>query len=256
MLGLPLQGSAHAAEIDNIILYVHWLMFALFVGWSIFFVYLLVRFRKGRNPKADPVGSRSHANTWVEGAVALVEAVLLIGFSIPFWAKKVNAFPPEEESERVRVVAQQFAWNIHYPGPDGVFGPTDVDLVDEQTNPIGLDRDDPHGKDDITTVNQLHLPVDKPATIELTSKDVVHSLSLNEMRVKQDTIPGMSIPVWFVPTVTGKFEIACAQLCGLGHYRMRGFFTVHTQEGYQDWLGEQAELRKALEEADTDDFWD
>jgi cytochrome c oxidase subunit 2 len=151
----------------------------------------------------------------------------------------------------VRVVAQQFAWNVHYPGPDGVFGKSDVTLVDEATNPLGLDPADPASKDDVTTVNQLHLPVGKPALIELSSKDVIHSFDLAEFRVKQDAVPGMSIPVWFVPTVTTdamrqrkgnpefNYEIACAQLCGLGHYRMRGYVTIDTPEAFQQWLVEQ-----------------
>ena len=254
MLGLPPAASAHAAEIDQLIVWVHVLMVVLFVGWLAFFVYVLARFRSSKNRKADYGGSKSHSSTYLEIGVAVIETILLVGFSIPFWAEKVSAFPPEDEAHRVRVVAQQFAWNIHYPGTDGVFGKTNVQLVNEATNPIGLDRNDPHAKDDITTINQLHLPVDQPAIIEVSSKDVIHSFTLTEMRVKQDTIPGMRIPVWFVPTKTGNFEIACAQLCGLGHYRMKGFFTVHTDEAYKKWLSDQASLLS--EEEEGDDFWD
>ena len=126
-----------------------------------------------------------------------------MGLSIPFWAWKVSAFPTDPNTVHVRVIAQQFAWNIHYPGPDGIFGRTDIKLVDEQTNPIGLDRKgDPHAKDDIVTLNQLHLPVNRPAVIEITTKDVIHSFFLPVMRVKQDAIPGMLIPIHFVPTKT------------------------------------------------------
>ena len=152
----------------------------------------------------------------------------------------------------VRVVAQQFAWNIHYPGADGIFGKTDVSLINEQTNPVGLDRSDPNAADDITTLNQLHLPVDKPVIIHLSSKDVLHSFYLPEMRVKQDAIPGMSIPLWFKPVKIGNWEIACAQLCGLGHYRMRGFLNIHSQNDYDAWLKEQDDL---LQGAPQDDFW-
>jgi cytochrome c oxidase subunit 2 len=172
--------------------------------------------------------------------------------------------PPEHESVVVRVVGEQFAWNIHYPGPDGAFGRTDISRIDLQTNPLGLDRSDPAAKDDITTINQLHLPVGVPALIELTSKDVIHSFALQEMRVKQDVIPGMMIPVWFVPTVTTEdmrertgnpefgYEISCAQLCGLGHYRMRGFMTIHTPEAFEAWMQEQqAQLTET-----EDTFWE
>ena len=187
--------------------------------------------------------------------MAVVEAILLIGFSIPLWADRVDRFPSPADSTRVRVVAEQFAWNIHYPGPDGVFGRTDVKLVDTQANPLGLDRDDPAAKDDVTTINQLHLPVGRPVLIQLSSKDVIHSFALQEMRVKQDVIPGTMIPVWFVPTVTTEemrirkgnpefgYEISCAQLCWLGHYRMKGYMTIHSAESFQKWMDEQqAEL--------------
>jgi cytochrome c oxidase subunit 2 len=140
----------------------------------------------------------------------------------------------------VHVVAEQFAWNVHYPGPDGVFGAREIALVDPVTNPLGLKTDDPAARDDIVTMNELHLPVDRPAIVHLTSKDVIHSFALPVMRVKQDVIPGLSIPVWFVPTQTGEYEIACAQLCGIGHYRMRGYLTIHTAEEYAAWLAQAA----------------
>ena len=140
----------------------------------------------------------------------------------------------------VRVVAQQFAWNIHYPGADGIFGRTDPYLVDEQSNPVGLDRSDPVAVDDVTTIGQLHLPDDRPVLIHLTTKDVIHSFSLPIMRVKQDAIPGMSIPVWFVPTRTGTWQIACAQLCGNSHYRMKGILKVETAAEFSAWMAEKA----------------
>jgi cytochrome c oxidase subunit 2 len=105
---------------------------------------------------------------------------------------------------------------------------------------MGLDRTDPDAKDDITTINQLNLPVDRPILVHLSSKDVIHSFGLVEMRVKQDAIPGMDIPVWFIPNKVGEFEIACSQLCGLGHYRMRGFISVKSQADYDSWLAEEA----------------
>ena len=263
---LPQLASQHGAALDRTNDLVHWLMLVLFIGWGSFFVYVLWRFRAKRHPVADAHGVRSHASTWLEGAVAVVEAVLLIGFSIPLWADRVEHFPPPADSTQVRVVAQQFAWNVHYPGPDGVFGRTDVKLVDEQANPLGLDRDDPAAKDDVTTINQLHLPAGLPALVQLSSKDVIHSFALQEMRVKQDAIPGTMIPVWFVPTVTTEemrsrtsnpefaYEIACAQLCGLGHYRMKGYMTIHTPEAFQQWMDErQAEL--AADTGSEDAVW-
>ena len=240
-LGLPVAGSAHAADVDHLMVLVHWLMAVLFVGWSAFFVYVLVRFRRGAHPVAMHRGMRGRWSTWIEGGVLAAEIVLLAYFSVPVWSARVDAFPSEQQSTVVRVVAEQFAWNVHYPGADGRFGRTDAALLGP-SNPLGLDRSDPAAKDDITTINQLNLPVDKPVIVHLSSKDMVHSFALPQMRVKQDAIPGIAQPVWFTPTRIGKWEIACSQLCGLGHYRMRGFYTVQTRADYDAWLTEESAL--------------
>lgn len=259
------SAAEHAQSIDDVIGLVHWLMLILFVGWMGFFLFTLFRFRQRSGQRADRVGTKSHLSTYSEIGVAAIEAVLLIGFSIPLWADRVDEFPDEKGAVVVRVIGEQFAWNMHYPGEDGIFGKTDITKIDLESNPVGLDRNDPAAADDITTVNQLYLPVDKPAIIHVSSKDVIHSFNLPHMRIKQDMVPGVSIPLWFTPTVTtaemrertGKddfqYEIACAQLCGLGHYRMRGFLTVQTQEEYDAWLAEEASY---LGDAGGDDFWE
>jgi cytochrome c oxidase subunit II len=243
----PKQASAHAAEVDQMTILVHWLMLVLFIGWGLFFIFVLFRFRRGANPKASYSGAKGKISKGLEVAVALIEVLLLVFYAIPAWAKRVKAFPSENEATVVRVVAEQFAWNIHYPGPDGKFGRTDIALVSAD-NPIGLDRRDPNAKDDITTINQLNLPIDRPVLVHLTSKDVIHSFGLYEMRVKQDAIPGMTIPVWFIPNRVGEYEIACSQLCGLGHFRMRGFITIQSQADYQKWYDAQ---EKELQPAPT-----
>jgi len=238
-LGMPVAASTHAADLDHMTVLVHWLMLVLFVGWGAFFVFVLFRFRRGANPKADYAGAKGKIAKSTEIAVAIVEVVLLIGYAIPAWAIRVKTFPSEGEAVMVRVTGEQFAWNVHYPGGDGQFGRVKPELM-AADNPLGLDKTDPAAKDDITTINQLNFPVGKPVIIHLSSKDVIHSFSLIQMRVKQDTIPGQSIPLWFTPTVTGDWEINCSQLCGLGHYRMRGFYSAKTQEAYDTWLKEQA----------------
>ncbi len=200
-LGLPPDGSAHGPAIDGLIVLVHWLMIVLFIGWGTFYVTTLIRFRKSKNPKANYGGVKSHFSTYAEAGVLLVEISLLVLFSIPLWSKRVDAFPAENEATVVRIVAEQFAWNVHYPGKDGIFGRTSISLIDAD-NPLGIDRTDPNAKDDFTTINQLNLPVDKPVLIRLTTKDVIHSLNLPAFRVKQDAIPGMLIPVWFTPVKT------------------------------------------------------
>jgi cytochrome c oxidase subunit 2 len=238
-LGLPVEASAHAAEIDHMIVLVHWLMVVMFVGWGLFFLFVLFRFRKGANPRADYVGAKGKLSKGLEVAIVIAEVILLVGYAIPAWARRVQQFPAENEAVVVRVIAEQFAWNIHYPGADGKFGRTDITKVSAD-NPIGLDRTDPDAKDDITTINQLTLPVDRPVLVHLSSKDVIHSFGLYEMRVKQDAIPGLDIPVWFIPTRIGDYEITCSQLCGLGHYRMRGFVNIKSDADYRAFLADEA----------------
>jgi cytochrome c oxidase subunit 2 len=237
-LGLPVAASTHAGEIDQMMVLVHWLMLVLFVGWGAFFLFVLVRFRRGANPRANYTGAKGKLAKATEIAVGVIEVVLLIFYAIPAWAVRVRDFPPENEAVVVRVVGEQFAWNVQYPGADGKFGKTDIKLVSAD-NPLGLDRTDQNAKDDITTINQLNLPIDRPVLVHLMSKDVIHSFGLYEMRVKQDAIPGLQIPVWFVPNRVGEYEIACSQLCGLGHFRMRGFMTVQTAADFRQWMTEQ-----------------
>lgn len=253
LFNLPLIASAHGHEVDFIIYLIHYLMVILFIGWGAFFLFVLIRFNKRSNPKANYAGVKSHASSAIEILLVIIETILLLGFSLPFWNKQVNAFPNRTDTIEVRVVAEQFAWNVHYPGADGIFGKTDYQYFDKQSNPLGIDPSDPRGKDDITTINQLHLPIGRPAIIYLSSKDVMHSFGINFMRVKQDVIPGMIIPTWFTPTKTGQYEIACSQLCGIGHYNMRGFLTVHSQEEFDKWLSEQSS--GSSEEGGGDEFW-
>ena len=251
LLGLPVAASTHAAELDHMTVLVHWLMLVMFVGWGLYYLFVLFKFRSSANPKASYAGAKGKISKGTEVAVAVIEVLLLVFYAIPAWAKRVKAFPAESEAVVVKVVGEQFAWNIQYPGPDGKFGRTDINLVSAD-NPLGLDRRDPAAKDDITTINQLNLPIDRPVLVHLSSKDVIHSFGLYEMRVKQDAIPGMQIPVWFIPTVTTdemrrnlgqptfEYEITCSQLCGLGHFRMRGVVIVQTPDDFQKWLDEQA----------------
>jgi cytochrome c oxidase subunit 2 len=170
--------------------------------------------------------------------VAVIEAVLLLGFAIPFWGKMAAAsqFPKESESTVIHVVAQQFAWNVRYPGTNGIAGRQDFHLVSDK-NPFGLDPNDPNGKDDFTTLNEVHVPVNKPVIVKLTSKDVIHSFKIIAMRVTQDVIPGLVVPTHFIPTKVGVYQINCAQLCGNGHATMAmGRLTVESEENYQKWL--------------------
>jgi cytochrome c oxidase subunit 2 len=241
LIGLPPNASEHGYQIDHIIEFCHWFMGALFIGWSAFFIYVLLRFRKSRHPVADHEGVKSGISTHLEFAVVLIEAVLLVGFAIPLWAKRVNQFPEDKDAILVHAIGQQFNWNFHLPGPDGQFGRREIALL-SNSNPLGLDYKDPAAKDDIVVQGELHVPVDRPVIIELSSKDVIHNFALPNMRMAQDAIPGQLIPMWFKPIKTGSYEVVCGQLCGLGHYGMKGMLVVDNPAEYQAWLKERAEL--------------
>src|ERR1700693_1340105 len=181
-LGQPPNASEHGYQIDHILEFSHWFMGVLFFGWSAFFIFVLIRFHKSRHPKADHGGVRSGISTHLEFSCVLIEAVLLLGFAIPLWAKRVNEFPTAKDAILVHVVGQQFNWTFHLPGPDGQFGRRDIDLV-SNSNPLGLDPSDPSGKDDIVVTGELHVPVNRPVIIELSSKDVIYNFALPHMRI-------------------------------------------------------------------------
>ena len=325
--GLPQDISTHGAGIDEIINIVHAFMVLLFVGWGIYLVYCLVRFRARPGSRATYEAIKAKPHKYIEVAVIVFEAFLLVGLSMPVWATYKNEPPTDEEAFHVRIVAQQFAWNIHYAGADGVFGRTNPTLVDEVENPIGLDENSPGAADDIVEINVLHLPVDQPISIRLSSMDVIHSFSVPLLRVKQDVIPGMEFPIWFTATQTSdsvresqkkvihlqppgdnpnsrfarKFknhvvmqdykgkdgqmilaksgtltgpiieallaggvievvasprapvEIQCAQLCGLGHYRMRGEVILMAPSDFEAWYAEAGAEEEEFFEDDFDD---
>ncbi len=235
---LPAAASAHAGMLDAVLLGIHWHMLLIFTAWLALFVVILIRFRSGAHPEPRATGVREWWPFVAIGAVIVGDGLILTTQALPAWSARM-APPPEGVTPiEVRITSEQFAWNIHYPGPDGVFGRTDNTLINA-SNPLGIDRADAAAGDDIGLLNILTLPVDRTAVIQLTSRDVIHSFTLNEMRVKQDAVPGMTTRTWFTPTVTGVWEIACSQLCGLGHYRMRGELHVVSTEGWQAWMKDE-----------------
>ncbi len=235
---LPPDVSVHGADVDLLMNMIHWFMLALFVGWSLFIVYCLVRFRQrtGHVAVYEPIKAR--LSKWLEVGVAVAEFVVLIGLAVPVWAQIKNItteFP--EDPLVVRVVAEQFKWLFHYPGRDGVFGATGAEHYSDD-NPAGLDYDDEAGIDDIT-VRGFHFPVGRPVIARLTAKDTIHSFKMPVMRVTQDAVPGMEIAVWFEAKETGRFQLGCAQLCGLGHYEMKADLVIESPEDFQSWLDEE-----------------
>lgn len=238
-LGMPPVAAEHGAGLDTLIGYVHLLMAALFVGWLAYFIYVLYRFRRSKNPKADYHGVRNNASSYIEGLVAGVEAVLLIFFAIPLWAKAVDKFPEVKDSLVINVIGSQFSWRARYPGADKAFAKQSPDRVTSE-NPNGLDMTDPHLKDDFEVVNDIVVPLGKDVIVNVTSLDVIHCFAVKPMRVTQDAIPGLRIATHFRPTVAGTFPINCAQLCGNSHYAMRGTLTVMPPADFDKWMASKA----------------
>jgi len=233
----PALASVHGESIDSlffVVLVVTGVAFVVVQGMLGFFIA-----RYGQN------GSE-RAAYWHDNPRA--EAILLIGTAVILtvlvfmgqrvWASFYFTDAPADALV-VQVTGEQFAWNFHYPGPDGAFGRTDTSLI-TATNTIGLDRNDPAAKDDILVIGQMHMVTNRPVKVRLRSKDVIHSFFLPNLRVKQDAVPGMGIEIWFVPNKAGAYEIACAELCGIAHYRMKGALTIDASQGdFDNWYREQ-----------------
>lgn len=240
LLGLTENYSAHGGHVDHLIIVIHWFMVALFVAWSAFFFVCLFRFWHKRNPKASYEGVRSHLSSHMEVAVIIIEFVLLLGFAIPLWQQRVDDWQTVQELDpvRVRVVGWQFGWTYHYPGADGKFGRVDPSLI-SGTNELGIDYTDPNSFDDFVAP-VLKIPVDRPAVLNIGTKDVIHNYAIVPMRVQQDAIPGQEIAMWFTPVKVMETSVVCGQLCGDGHGNMVGTMEVVPQEDYNSWAETQS----------------
>ncbi len=185
----------------------------------------------------------SHGNNKLEILWTTATAIMFLGLGIAAeraWAR-FHFQGASPGALQIEVVGQQFQWNFRYPGPDGVFGRTDPALINDGAgNFLGLDTSDPAAQDDLV-VPQLAIPVNREVELILRAKDVTHSFFVRELRFKQDTVPGLTVRVHFTATKTGKYEIACAELCGLGHHRMRSDLFVLPPDEYENWLRQQAE---------------
>ncbi len=244
-IGLQENYSAHGDQVDHLLDVVHWFMIALFVGWTVFFFVCLFKFWHKRNPKASYAGVQSHISSHMEVAVIIIEAVLLLGFAFPLWANRVDEWDRVKDMNpiRVRVVGWQFGWTYHYPGLDGKYGRTDPDLISE-SNSLGIDYSDPNAHDDFTDTT-LKLPVNRPAVLNVGTKDVIHNYAIVPMRIQQDAIPGKEIPMWFTPVKLMETSVVCAQLCGEGHANMAGALEVIPEADYNDWAKSKSETAEA-----------
>jgi len=234
----PTLASVHGADIDflfNAVLIVTGIAFVVVQGMLGYFI---ARYGGDGSNRA----SYWHDNPKAEAILLIVTAVILT--VLVFMGQRVWAavyfsdVPPNALT--IQITGEQFQWNFHYPGADGAFGRTDTKLI-TSTNFIGLDTNDQTAKDDLVVLNEMHIPNNRPVRVRLRSKDVTHSFFLPNLRIKQDAVPGMSIEIWFTPTRAGQYEIACAELCGLGHYRMKAALTIdESEDAYNRWLRDKA----------------
>ncbi|MEP7271079.1 MAG: cytochrome c oxidase subunit II [Acidobacteriota bacterium] len=242
----PPGASAHALLVDrqfNITLVV---IAVAFVAVHLALGLAVWRFRSQRAGRA----SHSVGNMRLEilgAVVTLIIFATLAIFGERVWAQLYLSETPAD-ALLVEVTGQQFVWNFRYTGPDQKFGATSPELYNDEDNaptsrpgPVGIDPKDAAGRDDLVSVGLMVIPINRPVKLILRAKDVTHSFFVPELRFKQDAVPGMKINVHFTPTREGRYEIACAELCGIGHHRMRGFLEVRSQAEYEKWLVEKAQ---------------
>jgi cytochrome c oxidase subunit II len=218
--GFPENVSTFGDRIDATYMAIFWATALMFVIVQGLLIYSIIRFRHREGRKAIPI----HGNTRLEVVWTVIPflGVMLLAFlSASVWLDIKHPDRIPAGAYPVQVEATQFEWNITNPGPDGVIGTAD----------------------DFPTRNQLHVPVNRPVLVTLTAEDVIHSFFLPHFRLKQDAVPGMEILVWFEATTPGEYPIACAELCGLGHYRMRGSIIVHEAADFEAW--QAAEIARA-----------
>lgn len=227
------HGRAYDAQF-NITLWVTGVIFfcaQMALGW------VIVKFRD-----RGGVARYFHGNNVMEVVWTSATAVLFIGLVLAgtrIWAAVHFAEAPAD-AMKIEVMSKQFAWSFRYPGPDGKFGRTDLKLVnDAGGNPFGVDDKDPASKDDITSAS-IKVPAGKPIQLIMRSRDVIHNFFVRELRLKQDIVPGMEIPLHFQADVPGVYEVPCSELCGLGHHQMRTTLEVMPPADFEKWLREQA----------------
>jgi len=184
----------------------------------------------------------SHGNNALEATWTTITAIVFLGIALTgqhIWAR-VHLDAAPADALQIEVTGQQFAWNFRYAGVDGKFGRTKPELEKESLgNPLGIDPDDTAGKDDVV-MPVIAVPVNRPVEVTLRSKDVIHSFFVRELRLKQDAVPGMENKLHFTASKIGRYELPCAELCGLGHYQMRSYLLVMSDADFAKWLKDNA----------------
>ena len=205
-------------------------------------VIIKYRHREGLKAHYEP---ESHKLEWWLTIITSVGVIAMLAPGLWIWARVVDV---PDDAAVVEVVGQQWHWSFRFPGEDGVLGQVDIGLIGE-ANPFGIKPDDPAGLDDVLVANgELHLPVGQPYKFVLRSRDVLHNFTVPQFRVKMDLVPGMTPYAWLEPTRTGRFDIMCEELCGIGHFAMRGAVVVEERAAFDDWLDSYPTFTEVLEQ--------
>ena len=224
--------ASNWGTIDDTVTITFWVTGIVFVAINLFMAYAVMRYRHRKGTRAHYEPENKKLEWWLTG-VTTVGVVAMLAPGLFVWAKFVNV---PEEAAVFEAVGQQWHWSYRFPGKDGVLGTVDARYVSDE-NPLGMNPDDPNGRDDVLVMSpEVHLPIGQPVKVLLRSKDVLHNFTVPQFRAKMDLVPGLVTYFWFTPTRTGKFDLLCMELCGIGHYAMRGSVVVTEADAFQSWL--------------------
>ena len=233
--------------IDDTIIITFWVTGIVFVGVLLFMAYCVYRYRYQEGRRADYEPENTKMELWLTG-LTTVGVVVMLTPGLFVWNQFVTV--PEGASE-LEVVGKQWAWSFRLPGKDGIMGTSDIRFMNDE-NPFGVNPNDPHGQDDILIDDsEIHIPLGKPIKVLTRAIDVLHDFYVPEFRAKMDMVPGMITYFWFTPIRVGTFDILCFELCGIGHYAMRGNVVVEEESAYQAWLKEQPTFAQTMAKAGT-----
>ena len=224
--------ASNWSTIDDTLDITFWVTGVVFVAVNLFMAWCVYKFRYNKDRKSEYEPENKKLEVWLTVLTSIgVAAMLTPGLYV--WAKFVN---PPEDADVFEVVGKQWQWSYRFPGEDGVLGTVDTQHVSFD-NPFGMNPDDPNGQDDVLVSNgEVHLPIDRPVVALLRSQDVLHNYTVAQFRVKMDLVPGVVTSMWFTPTRLGKYDVLCEELCGVGHYNMRGHVVVDEEADFKDWL--------------------
>ena len=224
--------ASNWGTIDTTLDITFWVTGVVFVAINLFMAWCVIKFRYNKNRRAHYQPENKKLEIWLTVITSIgVAAMLTPGLYV--WAQFVN---PPEDADLVEVVGKQWQWSYRFPGEDGLLGTVDSRHI-SAANPFGMNPDDPRGQDDVLVAsNEVHLPIDRPVKLLLRSQDVLHDFAVAQFRVKMDLVPGLVTFIWLTPTVIGKYDVLCEELCGVGHYKMRGHVVVDAEADFKTWL--------------------